>query len=196
MTERKRPAALILAALVALGLGGVVACDAGGDSGDAVDGERATAGRGTVGGDAPADAATGEDGEPAVVRVWYRRGEEPVAVPRAVGGTPLTTALHELVAGPTAAERERGLTSWFSDSTRQVLRRVRLEDGFLVVDFVDLPRLIPGASSSAGSEALLASLDSTVFQFEAVDSVEYRLEGSCADFWEWLQRGCTMVRRP
>lgn len=188
MTERRRPAALILAAMVAAGLGGLVACEGGGDGAPGV--------RGTGGEGAPAEAAAGEAGEAGVVRVWYRRGEEPAAVPRAVGGTPLTTALHELVAGPTAAERERGLTSWFSDSTRQVLRRVRLEDGFLVVDFVDLPRLIPGASSSAGSEALLASLDSTVFQFETVDSVEYRLEGSCAEFWEWLQRGCTMVRRP
>lgn len=185
MTERKRGPAMILAAIMAVGLAGLGACEGEGE------GEGREAGE-----EAPAQVAPGEGREPDVVRVWYRRGEEPVAVPRAVGGTPLTTALHELVAGPTLEERERGLTSWFSDSTRRVLRRVRLEEGFLVVDFVDLPTLIPGASSSAGSQALLMSLDSTVFQFDAVDSVEYRLSGSCAAFWEWLQRECAVVRRP
>ena len=212
MTRRTRargPRSTPLAALVAVaaltGLAGLAGCEAGedpaarpGTPGSGTDGTggapTGAEGGPTTGGISEGDAP--DTGAPEVVRVWYRRGEEPVAVPRAVGGTPLTTALHELVAGPSPEERERGLTSWFSDSTRRVLRRVRLEEGFLVVDFVDLPTLIPGASSSAGSQALLTSLDSTVFQFQAVDSVEYRLSGSCAAFWEWLQRECTMVRRP
>ena len=56
--------------------------------------------------------------------------------------------------------------------------------------------LIPNATSSAGSEQLLSSLDSTVFRVPNVTAVEYRLNGSCDAFWEWLQRGCTVVRRP
>ena len=91
---------------------------------------------------------------------------------------------------------QAGIGSWFSDSTARALAGAELRDGFLVVDFNGLNRSIPGAGSSAGSSQLLASLDSTVFQFEAVDSVEYRLDGSCDAFWEWLQRGCEVVRRP
>jgi hypothetical protein len=35
-----------------------------------------------------------------------------------------------------------------------------------------------------------------VFQFDWVRSVEYRLDGSCDAFWEWLQRSCQVVTRP
>jgi hypothetical protein len=44
--------------------------------------------------------------------------------------------------------------------------------------------VIPHARS-AGS----AQLDATVFQFRAVESVEYRLGGDCGAFGEWLQYG-------
>jgi spore germination protein GerM len=130
------------------------------------------------------------------VQVWFVRDEAPVAVQRRVAGAPLDGALRTLVLGPTATERANGISSWFSADTRTVLRRVQAADGGVIVDFRDLPDRIPGAGSSAGSEQLLASLDSTVFQFKWVDSVQYRLEGSCDAFWEWLQRSCEVVRRP
>lgn len=130
-----------------------------------------------------------------VVQVWFSHGERPVAVERTVRAAPLDGALRTLVAGPTRAEREQGLTSWFSPETQAVIRRIQAEDGFVTIDFRDLPELIPNASTSAGSQELLTALDSTVFQFAWVDSVEYRLQGSCDAFWEWLQRGCDVVRR-
>lgn len=116
--------------------------------------------------------------------------------PAATTADSLRAALDSLVAGPPVEEREHGWTSWFGEATRGTVREVRLDDGAAVVDFQgSLPRLIPGAGSSAGSEALLAELDSTVFQFGSVRSVEYRLEGSCDAFWEWLQRECAVVTR-
>jgi hypothetical protein len=130
------------------------------------------------------------------VQVWFSVDEQPVPAQRQVGGAPLDGALRALVVGPTPEERADGMRSWFSVDTRGVLRRVRAEDGDVVVDFQDLPTLIPGASSSAGSEQLLMALDSTVFQFDWVRSVEYRLDGSCDAFWEWLQRSCQVVTRP
>jgi spore germination protein GerM len=138
----------------------------------------------------------GDPGESETVEVWFTRAEQPVPATREVRGAPLDGALRSLVSGPTAAEREAGMGSWFSEDTSDVLRRIQASDGFVIVDFRDLPQRIPGASSSAGSQQLLASLDSTLFQFPWVDSVEYRLEGSCDAFWEWLQRGCERVRRP
>lgn len=142
------------------------------------------------------DEATGEPqpGEP--VRIWLFQDESVVAVPRPEAEPSLRSALESLVAGPTAGERSRGLSSWFGEETRGVLRGVRVDAGLAVVDFrSSLPTLIPGAGTSAGSGMLLTALDSTVFQFAAIDSVEYRLEGSCEAFWEWLQRGCGVVRR-
>lgn len=138
------------------------------------------------------EQGTGEE----TVRVWFRRGEVPVSVERTVADPDPEAALSALVVGPTARERAAGLTSWFSDSTAGALQGVREQDGLLVVDFRGLDRLIPGAGSSAGSAALLGSLDSTVFQFPSVDSVEYRLGGSCEAFWAWLQRECERVTRP
>lgn len=130
------------------------------------------------------------------VRVWFTRGEEPVPVARAVPEAGPRAALEALLRGPTPAEREDGLGSWFSDSTAGALRGLDLQDGFLVVDFEGLDRLIPNASSSLGSALLLVALDSTLFQFPTVDSVEYRLDGSCGAFGEWLQTDCEGVRRP
>lgn len=144
------------------------------------------------------EPAPGPEARPAeeILRVWFSRGETPVAVERRVEDRGLEAALSELVRGPTAAERSAGLTSWFSDSTAGALDRVDQEGGLLVVDFRGLDGLIPGAGSSAGSARLLASLDSTVFQFPSVDAVEYRLDGSCDAFWAWLQRECERVHRP
>jgi hypothetical protein len=141
------------------------------------------------------------DGEPGPlqtlheVEVWFSVNEEPVPARRRVGGAPLDGALRALVVGPTEEERADGMHSWFSEETRGVLRRVRAENGQVVLDFRDLPDLIPNASTSAGSRDLLMSLDSTVFQFDWVESVEYRLDGSCDAFWEWLQRECHVVTR-
>lgn len=120
----------------------------------------------------------------------------PSAEAQSPGTDSLRAALERLVAGTPGEERPSGTHSWFSEETRGVLRAVELEAGRAVVDFDQgLPGLIPGANSSAGSDMLLSALDSTVFQFPWVDSVEYRLGGSCPAFWEWLQRECVMVTR-
>jgi hypothetical protein len=134
-------------------------------------------------------------GDMHTVEVWFARNGEPAPAQRRVGGAPLDGALRALVVGPTPEERADGLTSWFSVETRDVIRRIQAVEGEVIVDFRDLPDVIPGASSSAGSQHLLASLDNTVFQFDWVESVEYRLDGSCDAFWEWLQRSCEVVRR-
>jgi peptidoglycan/xylan/chitin deacetylase (PgdA/CDA1 family) len=51
-----------------------------------------------------------------------------------------------------------------------------------------LPEVIPSASSSCGSTALLASLDATAAQFAEVDEAVYGLDGDRVAFYHWLQR--------
>ena len=110
----------------------------------------------------------------------------------------LRASLDALLAGLTEAERDASHSSWFSAETAGMLRAVTIDDaGHAAVDFDDLRPVIPNASSSAGSARLLAQLDATVFQFRGVESVEYRIEGSCEVFNEWLQYGgCTSSTRP
>ena len=110
----------------------------------------------------------------------------------------LRTALNALVAGPTPSEQSEGITSWFSADTAGMVVDVTLADGVAVVDFdgrLD-DTIESNVTTSAGSEALLAELDATVFQFATVTSVEYRLGGSCDAFWQWLERTCHQVTRP
>lgn len=115
---------------------------------------------------------------------------------RSVGDVLLEGALHELVQGPTDVERDAGISSFFSHETRHILQSVDVEGERATVDFREFRHLLPAVSSSAGSEAFLAELNGTVFANSPVAQVEYRLEGSCEDFWAFLQRACTVVDRP
>jgi len=145
------------------------------------------------------DADPGGGAPPDSITVTFTRAEAPVTVRRALpaGSDPVRGALDWLVRGPTGAEGDEGVESWFSGETAGSVRSVGLDDsGRLVVDFNDLSNLIPGASSSTGSQLLLQELNGTVFTFPEVESVEYRMEGSCTRFWEWLQYDCQPVTRP
>ena len=108
-------------------------------------------------------------------------------VPRSAGV--LRASIEALLAGPTEAESRAGLRSWFSPATADALLGVSLADGHAVVDLADIRSIIPNASTSAGSQQLLSQLDATVFRFPTVTSVEYRIDGSCETFTEWLQIG-------
>jgi hypothetical protein len=105
------------------------------------------------------------------------------------------STLQELVKGPTEAEKNAGLTSWFSADTAGTVIGVAAGGGEFEVDVTQWNILIPNASTSAGSQILLSELNGTVFQFDFVRSVTYTLDGDCAAFWEWLQMDCHPVTR-
>lgn len=126
--------------------------------------------------------------------VYFHRGAlgDPaavVAVPRTVPKTQMvaTAALNELLQGPTAAERETGYWSMFVPATAKMLKSVRVADGEAHADFQDFSKIIPNASSSAGSAALLAELDTTLKQFPTVKSTVYSFNGDVQAFYHWLQ---------
>ncbi len=83
---------------------------------------------------------------------------------REVDGGPVRGAFDALVAGPTAAEEAAGARSMFGPASAGSVRSVSFEDGLLVVDFDDFRDALSNASTSCGSEALLAQLDATAFQ--------------------------------
>ena len=145
----------------------------------------------------PTDGAAGPEVESgtATVEVYFSnadRGddtdvfavERDVELPRVLSGS-----LQALLKGPTAAEQEQGYTSWFSEDTSGMLLSVRLDAGAAEVSFDPALRtVIPNASTSAGSTALLAALDATTLQFPTVDDVVYSFDGDVDAFYEWLQR--------
>jgi hypothetical protein len=101
---------------------------------------------------------------------------------------PLTGALEALLAGPTESERAEGYGGWFSTETEGMLRSVEEVSGTVMVDLGDLRPIIPNASTSCGSSALLAQLDTTTLAAATGSvSVIYLLEGEHDVFYEWLQ---------
>ena len=110
-------------------------------------------------------------------------------VPRTVtADDALTGALEALLAGPTDAEQAEGYGGWFSDETAGMLRSVEIVAGTVMVDLDDLRPVIPNASTSCGSSALLGQLDTTALAAaDGAASVLYLLEGEHDVFYEWLQ---------
>lgn len=104
------------------------------------------------------------------------------------------TALAELLKGPTSQEQAQGFSSFFSSKTAGMIHSVSITDqGRAVVDFRDFRAQMNNASTSAGSWQLTRELNMTVFQFAAIKEVEYRLDGSCDAFFEWLQGTCQVL---
>ncbi|MHB9145081.1 MAG: GerMN domain-containing protein [Symbiobacteriia bacterium] len=209
---------LLVAALVALALGALLLSGCGALTPGAQNGSgQGRTGEPIVLQPPPADGSRsgGESGsssgggtaqpgpsEPTIaIKVFFTKYASPTApsefvpVTRQVPRSKATIrgALEELLKGPTAEEKAAGLTSWFSEKTAGMVRGVSLKDGRAVVDFEDISKVIPNASTSEGSRTLLGELGSTVAQFSNVREIEYRINGDNAAFMGWLQRGAGAV---
>lgn len=121
----------------------------------------------------------------AYVRVERRAEAEP--------STPegqLTSALRELVKGPTAAEREQhDVASVFSGATADIVKAVSVDGGSAVVDFTDFRDVIPQVSTSHAGLHFMTELSSTVFAVRGVDDVQYRIDGDCETFGVFMEAG-------
>lgn len=131
-----------------------------------------------------------------VVRVFFTCADSVRPVDRYVSDSPalLTGTLNALLAGPTDEELLAGFFSWFNRETAGMVASVEVRDSVADVSFGDFSSLIPGASSSAGSEQLLAQLRATIFQFPGLREARLSFDGDCDAFWNWLQRGCQALR--
>ena len=89
--------------------------------------------------------------------------------------------------GPTAEETAAGFSSLFGPATADALLEVVVADGIARVSFRDLRQIIPNASSSCGSAALLGALDATLAQLPGIRGARYSFGGDEAAFYEWLQ---------
>lgn len=103
----------------------------------------------------------------------------------------VAAALRALLAGPTPAEAENGYVSTFSAATADALISVKVRGDTAYVNLRDLRSVIPNASTSCGSAALLAEMSQTVMAAVPVQRVLYAFEGQPELFYEWIQIGCS-----
>ena len=99
-------------------------------------------------------------------------------------------ALEQLFLGPTPAEKANGYVSVFSAETADILISVKVQTDTAYVNLKDIRTIIPNASTSCGSAAFFAAVETTVKGTADVTRVLYAIEGDPQPFWEWMQIGC------
>lgn len=120
---------------------------------------------------------------------------QPVARDIHPGMSPIESTLRHLLAGPTPKERSNGLITFFGDDTADALISLKAEDGHVVADFND-DIIVNNASTSFGAVAFNDVLRVNLFAFEEVDSVEFRINGSCEAWSAYFESdGCWVVTR-
>jgi hypothetical protein len=99
----------------------------------------------------------------------------------------LTGTLNALLAGPTPTEIDDGYGGWFGPTTADALLDATVDDdGTVHVTFTDLRELIPNASTSCGSTALLAMLDTTLLALDDITTTRYAI-ATTDTFTSWLR---------
>lgn len=122
----------------------------------------------------------------------YFTCEQPPADPRAVVrihpgvddvNVRLRFALEQLLAGPTDAESDLGYSSFVPPGSQDLLMSVSVgDDGLAVVDFTDDLRRRAVLNTGHNSFLFFGTLGATIFQFEEIAAVEFRIAGSCEAF--------------
>jgi heat shock protein HslJ len=121
----------------------------------------------------------------------------PVVRPAGGGETAdrLRQALVGVFVGPTASEAADGYEGPITPGRSEVVGSVAIvDDGAAVIDFDE--RLIEGTALNASSARFIFFdiVGRTISQFPEIDSVEYRLEGSCDAFEAYFEGTCRFVR--
>ncbi len=99
-------------------------------------------------------------------------------------------ALEELFKGVSPKEREKGFSSLSQNETRDILKSIKIKNKSAYVNFRNaVYRQTETATTSCGSGIFMASIEATLKQFPTIEKVFYAIEGSPADFYDWVQIG-------
>ena len=100
-------------------------------------------------------------------------------------------AIEQLLVGPTPEESELGYSSVFPPGSEELLIGVEVgEDGQATLDFSDALRTVGPLNSSHNRFLLFGTIGATIFQFDEVQAVEFRIEGSCERFARHFETTC------
>ncbi|MCC7571281.1 GerMN domain-containing protein [Candidatus Micrarchaeota archaeon] len=135
--------------------------------------------------DEPSDdsAAIDETPETLTISLYFvetvEGQEQTVEVEREIPYTITTgeAAIEQLLQGPTAQEQARGISSSIPEGTE--LQSIDIQDGVATVDFSQ--ELDEGVAGSAWVTMIREQIEQTLMQFETVDEVVIRINGSEQD---------------
>lgn len=172
---RRLTTALAAALLVVGGCSGTAPSTGGGTTAPTTAPTTTSTDTATTGG-ASAPSPSGEPEAVVAGSVYFLRDGKLVPAGRELAGPGVAaSAVRALLAGPTAAEREAGLSSAVPDGTE--LRGVDLVGGTVSVD---LSGRFASGGGSASMLGRLAQLVFTLTRFDSVQRVELRLDGAPA----------------
>ena len=107
----------------------------------------------------------------------------------------LAETVRHIVAGPTPEERKDGFRSLFTPATADAVINASRDGGAVTVNLRALGPM-PSLASSTDGDFFLADLNNTIFQLEVIETIEYQIEGSCEEFWEYFDiDGCRVINR-
>lgn len=105
----------------------------------------------------------------------------------------LRLALGALLDGPSAEERALGYSGFLPDGSGDAIKGVETNDATAVIDFSTA--LTVGALNSSHNRFIVfETLGATIRQFNEIDAVEFRIDGSCDAFASYFESTCTFVR--
>lgn len=105
-------------------------------------------------------------------------------------GNEVIGAIDLLFAGPTADELKQGYVSAFSSKTKAINIGSFVKNGILYINFSDIRKIIPNASTSCGSAQFSSEIETTAKQFSNVNKIIYAINSDPKTFYDWMQIGC------
>lgn len=98
-------------------------------------------------------------------------------------------ALDELLKGVTPEEERQQFISYPAEDTKDVIKSLNVKGGVAFVNFKKVVFEKLGNTTSSCGGGFYSTIESTLKQFRTVKRVVYAVEGSTADFYDWVQVG-------
>jgi spore germination protein GerM len=98
-------------------------------------------------------------------------------------------ALEEFFKGVTPEEESKGYVSFPPENTKDILKSIKIKNGVAYINFNNVVYEQLGVATTSCGSGFFSSVENTLKQFPTIKKVFYAIEGSPADFYEWVQVG-------
>jgi spore germination protein GerM len=98
-------------------------------------------------------------------------------------------ALDELFKGTTEEERKNEFFSFPPEDTADIVKSLKVKGGVAYLNFKKVVFEKLGNTTSSCGGGFYSSIEATLKQFPTIKTVVYAVEGSTADFYDWVQVG-------